>query len=151
MIVYAILLIQANAWGNQGHALVGQVAQEFLTARTKGILRHILPQYNGTLRYAANWADQIKSDKAKWSWAEVLHYVDTKDKPSQNCSYVDERDCPDNKCIVGAIANYTGQAKCVDGRLNGSKQEIAVKFLTHFIGDITQPLHVCGRLNVSKL
>ncbi|KAJ3305570.1 hypothetical protein HDV03_001436 [Kappamyces sp. JEL0829] len=81
----------------------------------------------------------------------MYHYVDTNDNPGKNCSYVDERDCPDNKCVVGAIANYTSQALCdkATGKalFPGQAQEEAVKFLTHFIGDITQPLHVCGFVN----
>ena len=78
------------------------------------------------------------------------------------------------KCLIGAITNYTLQLVCSDqvsnptgrrnvryrhshrpgrfgtddtsgGVYNETSRSIALKFLDHFIGDMTQPLHVCGR------
>ncbi|KAJ3305569.1 hypothetical protein HDV03_001435 [Kappamyces sp. JEL0829] len=157
----SLLAPSTLAWGTELHNAVGVVAQHFLNDNAKAQLKAILPQYNGNIRNATTWADEIKQApyKPKYNWfvklatneyrASNYHFVNTADNPSQNCSYVDERDCPDNKCVVGAIANYTSQALCdkATGKalFPGQAQEEAVKFLTHFIGDIAQPLHVCGR------
>lgn len=87
----------------------------------------------------ATWADSAKFGKA-YGWTRSLHYVDPKDNPSKSCSYDDDRDCADGQCIVGAITNFTLQASCT------SKDAYEpFKFITHLIGDLTQPLHACGR------
>jgi hypothetical protein len=46
--------------------------------------------------------------------------------------------------VIGAIANYTRRARCLPGVSDMDRID-AVKFLLHFIGDISQPLHTCGR------
>jgi hypothetical protein len=51
-----------------------------------------------------------------------------------------KRDCADGNCILTAISNYT--ERVVDTSLSASQRQEALKFLTHFIGDIGQPLHV---------
>lgn len=50
-----------------------------------------------------------------------------------------ERDCGSSGCSISAIANYTQRAG--DGRLSSDHVAEALKFLVHFLGDVTQPLH----------
>lgn len=50
-----------------------------------------------------------------------------------------DRDCGSTGCSVSAIANYTQRVG--DGRLSAANVAEALKFLVHFTGDITQPLH----------
>ncbi|KAJ3309301.1 hypothetical protein HDV04_006243 [Boothiomyces sp. JEL0838] len=146
-----------NAWGNDGHSTVGNVAQHYLNDHSKNVIAYLFPEYNGTLGTydvnistatldIPNWADLIKANKS-YAWAYNLHFVDTFDAPPSNCSYVDERDCPNNRCVTGAIANYTRLASCdaYTGLPKSDLQKDAIKFLAHFSGDITQPLHVCNR------
>jgi len=52
-----------------------------------------------------------------------------------------DRDCGDAGCSVSAIANYTLRVQNVDDDLSGEEVGDALKFLIHFLGDITQPLH----------
>jgi S1/P1 Nuclease len=47
-------------------------------------------------------------------------------------------DCPNNVCLYAAILNYTQRITTQ----TGTQQNEALKFLTHFLGDIHQPLHV---------
>lgn len=66
-----------------------------------------------------------------------MHYISTKDRPDcGNCSFVESRDVSGPN-IVSAIANFTERVAQF-----GSGEDIA--FLAHFVGDVTQPLHVCG-------
>ncbi|PPQ86838.1 hypothetical protein CVT25_012558, partial [Psilocybe cyanescens] len=88
------------------------------------------------------------------------------DNPPTSCSVVESRDCSNGRCILTAIANYT--TRVVDKSLSAEQLQEALKFLgrptrafistqndshlrgtpiqliriDHFIGDITQPLHV---------
>ena len=56
-----------------------------------------------------------------------------------NCSVGYKRDCDNNSCIVSAVTNYTERIQ----NLTLSRGDVneALKFLVHFLGDITQPLH----------
>jgi len=127
------------AWGNSGHETVGYVAQAFLGPKTLEFVQRTLDsKYNGELGPAAIWADQVKYTKG-WTWTKPLHFVDAHDDPlSGACSVSDSRDCG-GKCILSAITNYT--ARVQDSTLPVVEQDIALKFLAHFIGDIGQPLH----------
>ncbi|OAJ43800.1 hypothetical protein, variant [Batrachochytrium dendrobatidis JEL423] len=71
-------------------------------------------------------------------------YINTNDNPPKNCSFDDMRDCKDGRCLVGAIAKYTNEFLC-SKKTSLLDKGIALKFLVHFIGDLSQPLHVSGR------
>jgi hypothetical protein len=44
------------------------------------------------------------------------------------------RDCADSMCVYGAIVNYTLRTS----KMSGEQQYEALKFVTHFVGDIHQ-------------
>ena len=50
-----------------------------------------------------------------------------------------ERDCAEEGCIVSAIANYTQRVRSPE--LGADQVADALRFLVHFVGDITMPLH----------
>jgi len=139
-----LLVIPAvYAWGSVGHQLTGQLAQQLMKPATAAKLVEILPaEWNGDVGRATTWADEVKRTKGYAGWSGPLHYSDASDDPPKSCDYNYKRDCPDGKCIVGAISKYTQELGCKN---SAAKREEAAKFLTHFIGDITQPLHLCGR------
>ena len=131
------------AWGDKGHRMVGQIAQELLSPAAKVELARLLPEYNGNLENATLWADQIKKG-TQYNWAYSLHFVkDSQSIPLEKCGYQVERDCPDGFCISGAISNFTNIANC-GSTATEYERTVAIKFLAHFLGDITQPLHILG-------
>ena len=67
----------------------------------------------------------------------VLHYIDT---PDWACDYVKSRDCANSMCVAGAITNYTN--RLLSSTVDYTARNEALRFLTHFVGDIHQPLHV---------
>lgn len=85
----------------------------------------------------STWADDIK-DETEWKWTQPLHFINT---PSWACKFVASTDCADSMCVYGAILNFTEQVTSA----SGTQQLDALKFVTHFVGDIHQPLH-CGFL-----
>jgi len=138
--VFTLVTTSAWAWGANGHHTVGYIAMHFLAPKALHFVRSSLgPTYNESLGPAATWADEVKTT-SEFSWSSILHFVDALDNPPTSCSVSQSRDCADNKCILGAIANYT--ARVVDTRLSATQRQEALKFLDHFIGDIGQPLHV---------
>ncbi|KAI8814280.1 S1/P1 nuclease-domain-containing protein [Cladochytrium replicatum] len=137
-----------HAWGAVGHTIVANIAYSFLTSDSISKLTSLgvsttTFSTTSTSSSIGVWADQVKSQSA-YSWSKVLHYSDAGDNPPTSCSYSYSRDCADGKCVVGAIGNYTSRV-CSSSVSNAQKAE-AVKFLAHFFGDITQPLHICGKL-----
>jgi S1/P1 Nuclease len=70
--------------------------------------------------------------------------LDFQNNPPITCGFDEERDCNDKKCILAAIGNYTTRAQCHDDD-SVLQSEEALKFLIHFFGDLTQPLHVSNK------
>lgn len=128
----------SQAWGTLGHATIAAIADNYLTAEAKTWVSNILG--NGiSMPSVATWADSFRYTSAG-RFSAPYHYIDAEDSPPSACSVVYSRDCDSRGCIVSAIANYTERAQ--DGRLSAENQKQALQFLIHFLGDITQPLHV---------
>ncbi|EGX94300.1 nuclease PA3, putative [Cordyceps militaris CM01] len=129
----------AKAWGVLGHATVAYIAQHYLTNDTavwaQGVLGDTSDSY---LANIASWADQYRATTAG-KWSAPLHFIDAEDNPPSSCSVDYQRDCGSKGCSVSAIANYTQRVS--DGRLSAPHVTEALKFLVHFLGDVTQPLH----------
>lgn len=128
-----------QAWGTLGHATVAYIAQNYLDDTTaswaKGVLGDTSDSY---LANIASWADSYRTTTAG-KWSAPLHFIDAEDSPPTDCNVDYERDCGSTGCSVSAIANYT--QRVADGRLSKANTAEALKFLVHFLGDITQPLH----------
>ncbi|EPS38936.1 hypothetical protein H072_7307 [Dactylellina haptotyla CBS 200.50] len=126
----------AYSWGAMGHATVGYIAQNYLDGAGKIFTSHLLG--GASLASVASWADSYRyTDAGKFSAS--LHYIDAHDEVPHKCSVKLDRDCGEEGCIVTAIANYTDRA--LNDNLTLSERTDAVKFIIHFLGDITQPLH----------
>ncbi|BFZ63524.1 hypothetical protein YB2330_004648 [Saitoella coloradoensis] len=132
-----------HAWGSEAHTTVGLIAQSFLLPRTQTFILSLLDsRYDGSIGAAAPWADEYRNT-AEGRYSGAYHYIDTLDDPPNTCGVDLDRDCPSSHgCIVSAIANYT--QRLGDESLGKDEQNKALKFLVHFLGDITQPLHASG-------
>jgi len=146
LVAISLLTQSVSCWGALGHELTGGIAQHLISAQTAFDVKQLLPSaWQGRLKRSSTWADEVRNGnatKVQYAWSANLHFVDINDNPPKSCGYIHERDCPNNFCVVGAIANYTKQLDCT---LPKPVRSEALKFLSHFIGDITQPLHTCAR------
>jgi len=132
--VLASVVHAAPLWGSQGHEITALVAQGLITSAVQSRVSSILS--GQTLSQVSTWADTIKRSPG-YEWSAELHYIDT---PDWACTYEHTRDCKQNACVAGAITNYT--TRLGNTKLPASQINEALKFLTHFCGDIHQPLHV---------
>ncbi|KAJ7108650.1 nuclease Le1 [Mycena epipterygia] len=145
--VLASLMCGVYGWGELGHETVGYIAMQFLTPKALAFVQSSLGvTYSETLGVAAPWADTVRGETA-YSWSAPFHFVDAEDNPPTSCSVSETRDCASGTCILSAIANYT--TRVVETSLSATQRQEALKFLgishqvyDHFLGDITQPLHV---------
>lgn len=166
---WLLLPMTCTAWGREGHTITGRVAQHFISEKTLDYLKYTLfPPYNdGDLGRIATWADEIKGRRGYNRKISSLHYVDPKDSPPTECSYIPLRDCPTGWCLPQALRNVTLSLQGNIGsylfskndkllpewtfsepdtprKLGGLEETVAIQLLVHFMGDIHQPLHICG-------
>lgn len=164
-----LLIASATAWNTDGerdpgiapnilttitvHNQIGFMAEEFLNPYTTSVLRKILePQYNGSIGRAAAWADAY-AHTSEGHFSYFWHWIDTYDSPPEQCGLNYTRDCSDRGCVVSAIANQTQILKGCIEKVKAGTQAVstnltcsyALKWVSHFMGDIAQPLHASGR------
>jgi hypothetical protein len=135
---------ESHAWGAIGHALVARLAQSQLTNITNQWITSYLPATSGNnLSTIASWPDLILYPDSNpfeyqfWQWSRELHYINT---PDWNCTYIPSRDCRADRCIEGALKNYSH--RLINENSDFVDRQQALFFLVHFLGDIHQPLHV---------
>ncbi|KAG8888953.1 hypothetical protein FRB98_006351 [Tulasnella sp. 332] len=137
-----IFALSAKAWGPLGHSTVAAVALQYLSSKTLDLVQKILCHEGlaeESLVTVANWADSYRRTK-EGSYSYPYHFIDVEDDPLVGDCNVDmARDCSPKGCIVTAIANYTRRA--ANESLGLAQNAEAIRFLTHFFGDIHQPLH----------
>ncbi|KAL0326990.1 UNVERIFIED_CONTAM: Endonuclease 2 [Sesamum angustifolium] len=134
----------AYGWGIDGHLIVCRLAQPRFSKSAADAVSQLLPAYaDNDLGSLCSWADRVKF---RYHWSSPLHYIDT---PDNLCTYQYKRDCKDedgieDRCVAGAINNYTTQLLSYGNGNSASEYNLteALLFLSHFIGDIHQPLHV---------
>ncbi|MEO6070418.1 MAG: S1/P1 nuclease [Chitinophagaceae bacterium] len=130
------LPLQSMAWGMMGHRIVGQIAESYLSQKTKKEIQKILG--NETLAMSSTWADFIKSDtsfKYLYNW----HFIDF----DENISF--------NK-MLGILATDTAvdaytkinflAAELKNKNLSPDKKQMYLRLLVHIVGDVHQPMHV---------
>ncbi|KAM0880152.1 hypothetical protein ACQ4PT_033783 [Festuca glaucescens] len=146
-VVVAALPAPSHGWGVDGHLIVCQIAQGRLSEEASKAVNDLLPSdAGGNLSSLCSWADKVRF---RYHWSAPLHFIDT---PDNLCTYNYDRDCKDeegvkDRCVAGAINNYTSQLltyspsspSSSSGQYNLTE---ALLFLSHFMGDVHQPLHV---------
>ncbi|MBA0627733.1 hypothetical protein Godav_022543 [Gossypium davidsonii] len=147
LVALALVFVpRTHGWSKEGHVLTCRIAQGLLEPEAASAVENLLPDYaNGDLSSLCVWPDQIRH-WYKYRWTSPLHFIDT---PDNACSYEYSRDCHDTNgvkdmCVAGAIQNFTSQLVhyregTSDRRYNMTE---ALLFLSHFMGDIHQPMHV---------
>ncbi|ESQ55209.1 hypothetical protein EUTSA_v10025874mg [Eutrema salsugineum] len=141
ILMLAQLVHGALSWGDDGHYAVCKIAQGYLEEETVVAVKKLLPESaNGELAAVCSWPDEIKK-LPQWRWTGALHFADT---PDYKCNYEYSRDCPKDWCVTGAIFNYTNQLLSASENSHSIVHynlTEALMFLSHYMGDIHQPLH----------
>jgi hypothetical protein len=142
-----------------GHEIVGAIAQSYLKPQVLKTVCSILAQDPEEdevradapcyLSMEATWADKVKRSKR---WSAPLHYINGNgDNPPNDCRFPgpegwegDERaNVLDAITNVSSILTDFAQGSSAAG---APEAQEALRFLIHFVGDMHQPLHLCGRL-----
>lgn len=131
-LLFPLFMGQVFAWGQNGHRVVGLVAEQHLNKKAKKKLMKLLE--GNSLAEVSVWMDDIKSDDHydhthDWHWVTVpdqMAYEDTEKNP--------------NGDIIMKIEELVQALE--DGNLTARQEEEYVKYLVHLVGDLHQPLHV---------
>ncbi|CAJ2678446.1 unnamed protein product [Trifolium pratense] len=147
LLLVPLALPTVQGWGKDGHYAVCKIAEEFLSEDALFAVNQLLPDSaQGDLASVCSWPDEIRYNY-HYRWSSALHYIDT---PDFKCNYQYCRDCHDSyghkdRCVTGAIHNYTMQLRLANADASSElKYNLteALMFLSHFVGDVHQPLHV---------
>lgn len=143
LLSFLLLFPAVYGWSIDGHFIICKIAQSRLNEAAADAVKELLPRSaENDLGSMCSWADNVRF---RYHWSGPLHFINTPDL----CSYQYNRDCKDedgveDRCVAGAINNYTTQLLTYNTAASGSEYNLteALLFLSHFMGDIHQPLHV---------
>jgi len=134
-----LIVSQVYGWGSDGHKITAQLAWNFLNSEAQqSVLIFLSTGYS--LPQISTWPDSYRATP-QGAWSAPCHFVDL---PKGAKKVVMSRDCP-NFCVIKSIQNYTQILSEEDPSQCDFTQGVepcALEFLTHFVGDVHQPLHV---------
>ena len=143
-VVFAFLFTSVSLssfgwWGQTGHRVVGQIADSYISNKTRKAIREILGYES--IAMCSNWADFIKSDST-FNYLNPWHYINVKQGLSQNDFNITL--AKDTAVDAFTRLNFL-IAELKNKQLSADKKQMYLRLLIHIVGDIHQPLHV-GRL-----
>jgi hypothetical protein len=141
LVVMLATLVSAPSpvvWGSEGHRIVCEIAWQRMTPAARAMVNTIRaadPDSMANFADSCNWADRVR---ATYPYASTYHYINI---PSGSSGVDLARDCGDQekRCAPWAIVNYASIV--ADPRSSPIHKAEALKFLSHFVGDLHQPLH----------
>ena len=142
----AAMAVRAFAWDPAGHMLVDQIAWNHLKPaareRVSELVKTLETTYNEGQDYnfvtAGAWMDDMRAKKG-YAWAK-LHYMDSPWTADASKFAVSE---PPH--VLGAIGDSLKTLR--DPAAKPEEATLALAMLTHFVGDVHQPLHCTDRNN----
>jgi len=134
--LFFYLPLFSMAWGMEGHRIVGQIADSYLTSKARLSLHQILG--NESIAMASNWADFIKSDTS-FKYLNDWHYINLKDGLTYTA--VKSQLASDTSADVYTKINFLVK-QLKNKQLPKDKQVLYLRLLIHFVGDVHQPMHV---------
>lgn len=129
----------ALAWHDDGHRIVGEIADRHLSPKVRERVRELLagmPDYD-TLATAATWPDQKAKLDETFAFAYTSHFVNVRGETSPRDLY---RIClAQSGCVATGILYYTDVLR--SARASDEQKAEALRFVAHFVGDVHQPMH----------
>lgn len=150
-LVASLLLMAASpahAWWDYGHKTIAAIAWAEVKPATRAKLRALMARSHlldtptcpvRTLEEASVWADCLKPLGERFSYAFAWHFQNV-----DICKPFDlKAACLYGNCVSAQITRH---AKLVGDKAVPVRERVqALAFLTHFVGDLHQPLHAGDR------
>lgn len=143
-----VAAVPASAYWEYGHQTVAAVAWESVKPATRRKIQALLRQGallqtptcpTRTLEDASVWADCIKPMGDRFSYQSSWHYQNV-----NVCKPFSLKEaCKDGNCVSAQIDRNA--RLLADKSLPVRERVMALAFLTHFVGDLAQPMHAGDR------
>jgi hypothetical protein len=147
LVCVAAASIPFQAWGGQGHRLVGLIAANHLTPAAAANVAWLLEAQ--TLADVASWADrQVTDNQQTFYWhflnipRDAAGYDRDRDGLLQPGLKAGDRADVWRDCAVDRITYH--EQRLADTTLDRADRAIALKFVVHLVGDLHQPFHALG-------
>lgn len=134
----------AAAWWEYGHETVARIALDNVRPDTRAAVQRLLAQGRlletpecpvATIEQASTWADCIKPLGDRFAYAYSWHYQNV-----DVCKPFDLKGpCRDGHCVSAQIERNA--RLLADQSVPVRERLMALAFLTHFVGDLVQPMH----------
>ncbi len=135
LLVFQCSFANTPIWSKTGHRVIGEVAEQYLTGKTKKALKKLLR--GQSLAAVSTFADEIKADSTYRKFS-AWHYVNI----PKGKNYNEVTPSKYGDLVIGV-------EKCIaiikDKKSTDEDKAFHLKMLVHLIGDLHQPMHV-GRL-----
>ena len=128
----AAMALTAFAWGQKGHDVTAYIAEKHLTPATATAVDSLIE--GRSLVYWSNWLDNA-SHTPEYAYTKTWHYNNV----DEGQTYETRKAAPDGDAIT-ALRYCIGIL--ADSGKNQSDKALALKMLSHILGDIHQPLHM---------
>lgn len=132
--VAMLIAVVANAfaWGQKGHDVTACIAERHLTPAAKAAVDSILE--GRSLVYWANWLDNA-SHTPEYAYTKTWHYRNV----DADKDYFSQPEHPSGDIVKGIRYSIKVLSDTTQTPANRS---LALKMLTHFLGDLHQPMHL---------
>jgi len=159
--LFCLASTPAFAWGDDGHEIVGMIADHYLEPAVRVQVQTILASDATRLTpdtgiaSEATWADRYrdsdrKTTKVRYNQTYNWHFIDLElDGADVRTACFGQPALPPGTvatngaakdCIVDKITEFA--AELHDPGIDADERRMALQFLLHFVGDLHQPLHV---------
>jgi hypothetical protein len=136
VIFIAVSISSFAWWGQNGHRIVGEIADSYLSNKARRAIREILG--DESIAITSNWPDFIKSDST-FNYLNTWHYINAK----QGLSQTEFNTVLQNDTVTNAYTKLNFLiAELKNKQLPLDKKQMYLRLLIHIAGDIHQPLHV---------
>lgn len=146
----------AQAWGDEGHEVIGFVAEAFLTPAVRQKVQAMLAADTDSLTphniaAAATWADKYRDSNSNGARQATRqwHFVDIElSAPDLDSACFGHpvlppgtlaSNGPAQDCVVDKINEFA--AELANPAIDPEERVMALKFVLHLVGDLHQPLH----------
>ncbi|MEP4891209.1 MAG: S1/P1 nuclease [Aliiglaciecola sp.] len=126
---------QALAWGQTGHRITANIAEQYLSADAKAKIDALYPTQS--LAEISTLADEMRSDPSEF-WQKTSspwHYVTVE----EGSDYHSSEHAPSHGDAYTALVSFAATLKNPQATLQD--RQLALHFIVHIIGDLHQPLH----------
>lgn len=124
--------LQALGWSQKGHDVTASIAERHLTPAAADSVRSLLD--GRSLVYWSNWLDNA-SHTPDYAYTKTWHYKNVD-------AGTDYADAPLNEKGDVVVAVNEIRAILADSVSARSQKVLALKILTHLLGDMHQPMHL---------